>query len=92
LIKDGAPFIGAKLQKNGARSNGLGKLEWPAQSPDLNAIENIWMHMKDHIQKRKPSVRSTEKMKEALKEAWNAVDSDNRETHSQYTRKARYSH
>ena len=63
------PFIGAKLQKNGEKQHGLEKLEWPAQFPDLNPIENIWMQMKDRIQKRKSSVKSTEDMKEALKEA-----------------------
>ena len=26
-------------------------LEWPAQSPDLNIIENIWLYMKRELQK-----------------------------------------
>ena len=26
-------------------------MEWPAQSPDLNVIENIWLYMKRELQK-----------------------------------------
>ena len=26
-------------------------MEWPAQSPDLNIIENIWLYMKRELQK-----------------------------------------
>ena len=26
-------------------------MEWPAQSPDLNIIENIWLYIKRELQK-----------------------------------------
>ena len=26
-------------------------MEWPAQSPDLNMIENIWLYIKRELQK-----------------------------------------
>lgn len=31
---------------------GLRKIEWPANSPDLNPIETIWCEMKDRIKER----------------------------------------
>lgn len=74
LMEDGAPIHRSKAPKEWREQHGLEKLDWPAQSPDLNPIENIWMQMKDHVQKRQPSVKSTTDMKEALREAWNAVD------------------
>ncbi len=31
------------------QANGIQYIWWPAKSPDLNPIENVWSWMKDHI-------------------------------------------
>jgi len=53
------------------------KLEWPAQSPDLNPIENLWMQMKDIVQKRNSPVRTFGELRDILEEAWKNISAEN---------------
>ena len=59
LQDDNAPVHRANLVKAWKKRNNLKCLEWPAQSPDLNPIENLWMTLKRGISARYPS-RSSE--------------------------------
>ena len=45
-------------------------MDWPANSSDLNPIENIWKLLKDNIQKYESFPRIIYELKAALKEEW----------------------
>lgn len=39
----------SKLAKRFFRKNNIAVMKWPANSPDLNIMENIWAYMKKHL-------------------------------------------
>ena len=45
-------------------------LDWPAQSPDLNPIEHLWMILKKSIGARNPPPCNVDQLKQAIKEEW----------------------
>ena len=51
FMDNNAPVHRAHTVENYKDQNEVTSMEWPAQSPDLNIIENIWLYMKRELQK-----------------------------------------
>lgn len=65
---DNAPCHRAKSVQQWMRKHGLKVLDWPAQSPDLNPIENLWAKIGYEISKTHP--RTKQELIEAIIKAW----------------------
>ena len=68
---DNAPCHRAKLVKKWLEDNGVTRIDWPAQSPDLNPIENLWHRIGVIVSREKPKTKR--ELTECLIAAWHRV-------------------
>ena len=75
-MQDNAPSHTSSETAAEFKARGIKLVPWPPYSPDLNPIESVWNWMKDYIQKNFPDKMSYDKLRAAVKEAWEAVPED----------------
>jgi len=71
---DNAPCHASIKTKSWKNDNSIKILPWPAQSPDLNPIENLWNELEIRIRKHKPMPKNKNDFFVALKEEWYKID------------------
>lgn len=49
-------------------------MNWPAQSPDMNPIENLWAHIKEKLINFVPKNKS--ELKAKIMELWNGISKE----------------
>ena len=73
-MEDGAPVHCSKICEEWRQSRLLEKLNRPANSPDLNPIENVWRMLKDVVQHSKECPRNLDVLKLVLEREWKLVN------------------
>ena len=73
LMEDGAAAHRAKITLEAYNRLGVTRIDWPASSPDLNPIENVWRLLKARLRKRTDWPYTLEAMEHAIKEEWEAL-------------------
>ncbi len=69
--QDLAPAPTAKGTKIWFNDHGVTVLDWPANSPDLNPIENIWGIVKRKMRDTRPN--NADDLKATVKETWASI-------------------
>lgn len=70
FIDDNAPIHRSREVTNWKEENGVSILEWPAHSPELNPIENVWAYIKRQLQCMKVRFEDLER---TIYEIWSQI-------------------
>jgi transposase len=72
LIEDNDPKHTSKFCKDFKDHNNIHVLPWPANSPDLNPIENVWGLLKVKIREKQP--QTIRALKKLISNEWKSFD------------------
>lgn len=72
--QDNCPIHKARLVRQFLAENGVATLVWPARSPDLNPIENVWAIMTKKVNTNNNIPQNREELIEKIREAWQELN------------------
>ena len=74
FMQDNSPCHIAKSVKTFLSHEDVTVMEWPAQSPDMNPIENVWKELNERSKEKNP--RNVEELWTNLKGEWEKISVD----------------
>jgi len=76
LQQDGAPCHTSAYSLWWLSTHNVRTLDWVAQSPDINPIENLWNHLDYQVRRRTPLPQTKEELVSAIQEEWSRISID----------------
>lgn len=73
FMHDNAPCHTARLVKDFLVQENVSVLPWPAQSPDLNPIENLWAIIKRKLASEFPTPKTRSELIANVTTIWNGI-------------------
>jgi transposase len=74
LQEDNDPKHKSKVATKWREENGVDRMEWPSQSPDLNCIEHVWRLLKLKVGARKPG--DSIQLARVIKQEWRKLPTE----------------
>jgi len=71
--QDNDPKHTSKKETKWFKDNSIGVMVWPAQSPDINPIEHLWVDLKKTLNKYPNPVKGVHELWERVVEEWNKI-------------------
>jgi hypothetical protein len=70
---DNAPVHRAQITKNYKQENNINCSTWPAQSPDLNKCENVWLRIKRALQPIAENINTQNEYNAEIRRVWESL-------------------
>lgn len=70
---DNAPIHRDKDVENYKTRNNINFITWPAQSPDLNIMENVWLKLKRRLRCPAENIRTAAEISQAITQEWQVL-------------------
>jgi transposase len=74
VLEDGAPCHSSKATYAGRQKLGITSINRPLNSPDLNAIENLWHQLKLKLGRMNRRATSLDELWGQIQQAWDELD------------------
>ena len=74
FMDDNAPVHRAHVVREYMENNNIHHTEWPAQSPDINPIENSWLKLKIDIEPQTVNIQTQNDLIAAVRRCWENIE------------------